>query len=111
MPAYMIAQVTVTDPDQYKKYTAGTPALIERFGGRFLVRGGAVETLEGPSFDKRLVIVEWPDTQAAQAMFNSPEYQALIAIRQQGSEAQFILVDGVDADAAQADARVVATGG
>ena len=58
MPAYLIARVNVTDPDRYSQYMKVTPELIERFGGRFMARGGDLVTLEGPQETHRVVIVE-----------------------------------------------------
>jgi uncharacterized protein (DUF1330 family) len=94
MSAYLIATVRVDDPETYKLYTAQTPALIAKHGGRFLVRGGAVETLEGPTFGDRMVVVEFPSMAAAKAMYNSPEYQAVMIHRQASSEATFLLAEG-----------------
>ncbi len=59
MPAYVIARVKVTDPDQYGKYRAVTPGAVAEFGGKFIVRGGEMETLEGPAEDRRVVIIEF----------------------------------------------------
>ncbi len=60
MPAYIIARVDVTDWDRYREYTKATPAAIEHFGGRFIVRGGEMITLEGPEETRRLVVIEFP---------------------------------------------------
>ncbi len=94
MAAYVIALVQVNDADEYAKYAALTGPLIKQFGGRFLVRGGAAEVLEGADFDRRMVIVEFPDNETARRFYDSEEYQAARSIRVPASEAQFILVDG-----------------
>ena len=59
MPAYVIAEVSINDPEQYKKYTAVTPGIIEQYGGKFVVRGGDVQTLEGEHADSRWVVLEF----------------------------------------------------
>ena len=75
MTAYVIAMVRVDDPETYKKYTALTPALIEEHGGKFLVRGGDIETLEGKTFEDRLVVLEFPSTDAVKTFYESSGYQ------------------------------------
>ena len=94
MAAYLIAEVEVTDPETYQSYRAQTPAVIERYGGRFLVRGGAAETLEGEGQPGRMVVLEFPDLAAARRFYGSPEYQAIIGIRHQAATSRLILVEG-----------------
>ncbi len=95
MSAYIIARVNLTDPETYKKYTAQTPDTVAQYGGKFIARGGQNELLEGndPEFN-RVVIIEFPNYEQAQAWYNSPEYQKILPIRQEASESQVILVDG-----------------
>ena len=107
MSAYLVCLVRVDDPATYRKYTAETPALIAKHGGRFLVRGGAVETLEGPPFDDRLVVLEFPSLQAAKTFHASPEYQAVMKFRHASSVSRFLLADGVPEGLAAPDDRVV----
>ena len=95
MSAYLIARVNVTDMDQYKNYMKLSPGIIDKFGGKFVARGGGLITLEGDEETNRVVIVEFPSSEAAQAMYNSPEYQAAIKVREHAAEGQFIVVDGV----------------
>ena len=95
MPAYVIVNVRVTDPDLYREYAAGTPASIARFGGRFLVRGGEVSVREGSWSPARVVVLEFPDGAAARAWYESDEYQQLLAIRQRAAEAELVIVEGV----------------
>jgi uncharacterized protein (DUF1330 family) len=92
--AYVIAEVEVTDPEVYATYRAQTPGVIDRYGGRFLVRGGAAELLEGDREPRRIVIIEFPDTAAARRFYGSPEYQAIIGIRQRAAKSRLILVEG-----------------
>ncbi len=110
MSAYLVCTVRVDDPETYKKYTARTPALIAKHGGRFLVRGGPVETLEGPAFGDRLVVVEFPSAEAARALYESAEYREAMAYRQASSESTFLLAEGVPADNAAPDAKVAKSG-
>lgn len=94
MAAYLIARVTVNDMEQYKKYMAVSPGCIERYGGKFIVRGGEKITMEGPEETNRVVIVEFADYQTAQDCYNSPEYQEAITLRADAADAQFVIVDG-----------------
>nr|WP_290926279.1 DUF1330 domain-containing protein [Haliscomenobacter sp.] len=94
MPAYVIVQVKVNEPVEYELYKSLTPASIHAFGGRFIVRGAAVETLEGSWNPGRLVVVEFPDKAIAQAWWESEEYAPAKAIRQRTAETEMILVEG-----------------
>lgn len=94
MTAYMIARINVTDMAQYQEYIKLTPTIVEQFGGKFIVRGGDVLTLEGDVETRRVVVVEFPSKQAAQDFYNSEAYQAAINVRKDAAEAQFIVVDG-----------------
>jgi len=96
--AYWIARVTVRDPERYKDYISTARPALERFNARFLARGGAVDELEG-SNRPRNVIIEFPDRESALACYNSPEYQAAKAIREQVSEADLAIVQGHDPEA------------
>lgn len=95
MAAYVITNVTVHDAEGYKEYARGTPDSIARFGGRFLVRGGALEVREGEWEVERLVVVEFPDMARARAWYESEEYQRLKAIREATSSADMVWVEGV----------------
>jgi uncharacterized protein (DUF1330 family) len=96
MPAYIIARVQVTDPARYQEYTKLTPAAIARHGGRFIVRGGEITTLEGPAEKRRMVIIEFPTLEMAKAFYNSEEYSAARKVRAGAAVAEFIAVDGVN---------------
>jgi uncharacterized protein (DUF1330 family) len=110
MPALLIATVRVDDPETYKKYTALTPAIVAQYGGRFVVRGGEVETLEGEPFAERLVVIEYPDMESARAMYHSSAYREAMAFRQAASQARFLLVETVPEGTAAPDAKVEASG-
>jgi uncharacterized protein (DUF1330 family) len=107
MSAYLIATVRVDDTETYKKYTAQTPAIIAKHGGRFLVRGGPVETIEGKPFGDRLVVLEFPSADAVKTFYASPEYEEVKKIRQAASEATFLLAEGVPEGVAAPDDKVV----
>jgi uncharacterized protein (DUF1330 family) len=94
MPAYLIAFLEVTDPQQYAQYTQRTPAAIARYGGRFIVRGGKTKTLEGPQEKRRVVVIEFPDFDRAEAFYNSEEYQQAKTFRGGAANANFVLVEG-----------------
>jgi uncharacterized protein (DUF1330 family) len=92
---YWMAQVEVTDPDGYKEYVAANDAAFRRYGGRFLVRAGRHEVVEG-AFRSRLVVIEFPDYDTALACYRSPEYQRAITLRQGRSTADVAIVEGYD---------------
>jgi uncharacterized protein (DUF1330 family) len=94
MPAYVIADVKVTNPAGYETYRPLAAASIARFGGRFVVRGGAAELLEGAPAPERIVVIEFPDADTAKRWYFSDEYQEALKIRQANSTARVILVDG-----------------
>ncbi len=96
MPAYVIADVEVTDPAGYEPYRPLAAASIARFGGRFLVRGGEAQLLEGAPIPKRIVVIEFPDGDTARRWYNSAEYQSALKIRQAASHGRLILVEGSD---------------
>ena len=96
MAAYLLAQVEVHDMAQYRKYTARTPAIIEKYGGRFLARGGEVVTLEGDAPAGRIVLIEFPSLQTVQDFYASEEYQEVKQLRLPASTAGFLALAGVD---------------
>jgi uncharacterized protein (DUF1330 family) len=95
MPAYVLVDVDVTDPDRYDRYRPLAAASVERHGGRYLVRGGESEVLEGDRQPCRLVVLEFPDTDAARAWYHSADYGEAKATRAGAATGSFILVDGV----------------
>ncbi len=105
MPAYVIVQITVTGSAVYERYKAMAPPAIAAYKGRYLLRGGSVETLEGTWNPKRLVILEFPDAVHARAWWNSTEYSEGKALRQSCAETEMILVDGPSFDPAMIPAR------
>jgi uncharacterized protein (DUF1330 family) len=92
---YWIARVDVHDPEAYKAYVAANGAVFRQFGARFLVRGGASETVEG-SVRQRNVVLEFSSYADALACYRSPEYQPVKDMRKGASDADFVIVEGYD---------------
>ncbi|MGN6331778.1 MAG: DUF1330 domain-containing protein [Motilibacteraceae bacterium] len=92
MSVYVLADIDVHDPDRYEDYKALAAGSVEQYGGRYAVRGGQVEVLEGDWPTGRFVVLEFPDADAARRWYRSPEYTAAKAIRQEASDGRFILV-------------------
>jgi uncharacterized protein (DUF1330 family) len=95
MAAYVVVDVVVKDPVRYDDDRKQVIATLEPYGGKFLVRGGKVETLEGAWKPERFVILEFPDAATARAWWNSEDYSKAKAIRQSTSHTQMILAEGV----------------
>jgi uncharacterized protein (DUF1330 family) len=96
LAAYVIVDVEVLAPDSYKEYTAAVPATLAPFGGRFIVRGGRHETLEGEWNPSRVVVIEFPTFEAAKNWHASPEYQAILLLRLRHARTNFLtVVEGV----------------
>jgi uncharacterized protein (DUF1330 family) len=95
MSAYVIAEVNVTDAKLYEDYKKLVPATVEKYGGRFAVRGGTVDSKEGGWKPARIVVLEFPSMEKARAWYDSPEYAPALALRLKAGNAKLILVDGV----------------
>jgi uncharacterized protein (DUF1330 family) len=95
MSAYVLVDVDVTDAEQYDRYRPKAAASVEQYGGRYLVRGGASEVLEGDRVPHRLVVLEFPDADAARRWYHSPEYREAKATRAGAATGSFVLVEGV----------------
>ena len=95
MAAYALVDVEVTDSAGFAEYRKLVPASIAEFGGRFLVRGGAMEVLEGDWQPHRLVVLEFPDLGGLKAWYHSPGYQQLLALRKRAATSNFVIVEGV----------------
>ena len=102
MPAYLIANVAVTDAEAFKEYATATPSVIRQYGGRFLVRGGDFEVREGEWNPTRLVVVEFESMEKAKQFYDSPEYAALKSLRQNSADTDWVFVDGISAEMAAA---------
>ena len=95
MPAYIIVDVNVTNPTRYEDYKKLTPASLIPYDGKFIVRGGQTQTLEGDWIPGRIVVLEFPSTEKANAWWSSEGYAPAKAIRQSASDTRMILVEGV----------------
>ena len=94
MSAYVIGEIEVTDAAVYEDYRKQVLAVVQKYGGRFIARGGKVETLEGAPPAKRVVVLEFPSFEQAQKWYRSSEYAPLIALRQRASRGKLVLVEG-----------------
>ncbi len=97
MPAFVIASVNVTNPEKYKDYQALTPGAIAAHGGKFVVRGGAMEVLEGEWPRPRAVVLQFDSIDAAKKFYHSAEYTAARAKREGAAEFSMIVVEGIAA--------------
>jgi uncharacterized protein (DUF1330 family) len=95
MPAYIISDVTIRDREAFEAYRTRAAASIAAHGGRYLVRGGDVETLEGDWQPSPLIVVEFPDIETARRWYRSNEYAAALEVRDAALSRNLILVDGV----------------
>lgn len=95
MPGYVIARIDVTDWDRYKEYVKATPAVIAKFGGRFIARAGETITLEGPAETRRVVLLEFPTLEMAKRFYDSPEYKEVMRLRDGAADAQLVAIAGV----------------
>lgn len=95
MAGYLVARVEVTDPDAYENYKKLASDAIAKYEGRYLARGGEMETLEGDEESRRLVIVVFPTFEQAKTFYNSPEYQKAKAAREGAAKGQFVIIDGI----------------
>jgi len=94
MAAYVIAEIDITDPATYEEYRKQVPGVIAKYGGKYVVRGGKVESLEGGWLPKRLAVVEFPSMDQALKFYRSPEYAPLIKLRRKASQGKLIIVEG-----------------
>lgn len=94
MTAYLIANIEVRDAEAFERYRAAVPAVIAAHGGRYIVRGGAIHAMEGDMGVRRLVILEFPSTDAARAFYDSPEYAPLLELRLASTRSDLVLVEG-----------------
>lgn len=96
MAAYFIANISVTDPEGYQEYADRAPETIAEHGGKYIVRAGDQQVMEGDWQPNRLVVIEFPNREMAMKWYNSPDYQAILPLRQANSSGSIVLVDGYD---------------
>ncbi len=94
MSAYLLVNIEVHDPGTFADYVAQVPAMIEKHGGRYLVRGGESTVHEGNWQPKRIVVLEFPDRNTAQSFLDDPEYAPIAAIRHRSATTDLVIVDG-----------------
>ena len=95
MPAYLISQIEVHDPKGYEEYRRLVGASLAKYGGKFVVRGGKIEVLEGDWAPKRIVVCEFESAERAREWYHSPEYRPAMDVRQKTASAQIIVVHGL----------------
>jgi uncharacterized protein (DUF1330 family) len=95
MPAYLISTIEITDPAGYEEYRKLVAPALQKYGGRFIVRGGPVHCLEGQWQPKRVVVVEFDSVERAKAFSDAPEYAQAKSIRHRTSNSSVIVVEGV----------------
>lgn len=94
MPAYVVVEINIVDPTEYELVKKLTPPTVQQYGGIYLARGGFTETLEGDWEPKRLVVLQFPDLQAARDWWSSPEYAPVKAMRQKTAVTLMVLTEG-----------------
>ena len=95
MAAYVIVDIEVTDPQAYEEYRTQVPALVAKYGGKYLARGGELEKVEGDWSPTRLVVLEFESMERVKEFYYSEEYEPLKKIRIAATKSNMVLVDGV----------------
>lgn len=95
MPAFFIVNLDVHDAEKFQEYAGQVPATIEKFGGEYLVRGGAQEVMEGEWPHPRTVVIRFPSMEQAKAWYTSEDYKAPLALRHAASKGNMVLVEGL----------------
>ncbi len=93
--AYFVGNIEIHDLEKYERYKAQVAATVEQYGGRYLVRGGAMESVEGAPPLPRIVILEFPSVEQAKAWYNSPEYAPILPLRLAASNGNAFVVEGL----------------
>ncbi len=96
MPAYVIVETDIHDPEQYDRYRAASPAAVAAGGGRFVARGGELAVLEGDWHPSRLVILEFPDLETAKQWYESEQYQEAKTLRDGAANLRMVAVQGLE---------------
>ncbi|MEA2288210.1 MAG: hypothetical protein QOD55_207 [Solirubrobacteraceae bacterium] len=95
MPAYLILDIHVKDPEEYAAYRERSPATVEAYGGKYLVRGGDFEVVEGEWQPERIVVLEFPSAERAREWYQSPEYREIAPMRHRAAPSEVVLVEGL----------------
>ena len=96
MKVYLIAQIEVTNPELMEKYRAQVPAIVAKYQGKYLVRGGETEVIEGDYFKHRIVMLEFPNKECPNNFYNSDDYAPLKMLRLEAGNNSSVLVEGVE---------------
>jgi uncharacterized protein (DUF1330 family) len=96
MPAYVVGDIYITDPDRYRAHVPAALATVARYGGHVIAGGGKLELLDGEPMPERIVIIEFPDAKTARRWYRSEEYQAALQVRLATSYGRMFLIDGVE---------------
>jgi uncharacterized protein (DUF1330 family) len=94
MAAYLVADLEINNPDEFQKYSEKVVATVRQYGGKYLIRGGDVQVLEGASKAKRLTILEFPTVEQLKKWYSSPGYQAIIGFRHRAAASNLLIVHG-----------------
>lgn len=95
MSVYAIADIDVKDKETFKEYARGVPATLEKYGGRYIVRGGKVQGIEGDWKPRLLVMIEFPTMEALQKWYDSDDYKPLLEMRMRSTHTNAVVVEGV----------------
>ena len=95
MTAYVVVDIDVHDPEGYEEYKKLAPAAVEHYGGKYIARGGTTETLEGDWTPKRLVILQFENSEQAKKWLNSDEYRLARAMRHKTANSQMVVIEGI----------------
>jgi len=106
MPAYVVSMMNINDPELYRQYTDRTPAIVEKYGGRFLTRGEEITCIEGKDYDGRLVLLEFPSKQAVEEFFSDPDYEEAMEFRHASSTMNYLLLQESGGNTANPDPKL-----
>jgi len=106
MPTYVIVMMTINDSEVYSKYTAQTPTIVEKYGGKFLTRGESVTTVEGKPYEGRMVILEFPNKADVEAFYADPAYQEARKFRLESSVMHMMLVQESEGNTLNPDPKL-----
>ena len=95
MSAYLLANITVNNPENYKEYVSKVKSVVEKFGGEYLVRGGEMNIIEGDWSNERNIVIKFPSREKAMEWYNSEEYKPIRQIRHDNAVSNSVIVDGI----------------
>ena len=95
MSAYLLANITVNNPENYKEYVSKVKSVVEKFGGEYLIRGGEMNIIEGVWPNERNIVIKFPSREKAMEWYNSEEYKPIRQIRHDNAVSNSVIVDGI----------------